>query len=50
MARDGLRVAIRLSPRAKADRLIAVAAAAKALVRPFSGGAETGALTTLPVW
>jgi uncharacterized protein len=27
LARDGLRVAIRLSPRAKADRLLAVAAA-----------------------
>ncbi|HEV2099129.1 MAG TPA: DUF167 domain-containing protein [Stellaceae bacterium] len=28
LARDGLRVAVRLTPRAKADRLVAVAAAA----------------------
>ena len=28
LARDGLRVAVRLTPRAKADRLLAVAAAA----------------------
>lgn len=32
LARDGLHVAIRLSPRAKADRLLAVAAAARGCV------------------
>jgi uncharacterized protein (TIGR00251 family) len=45
LTRDGLRVAIRLSPRAKADRLVAVAAAAeggRALKVSVTAPAENG--------
>ena len=56
MARDGLRVAIRLSPRARGDRLVAVAASAegrlvlKAMVTaPAEAGRANEALLQLLV-
>jgi uncharacterized protein (TIGR00251 family) len=53
-ARDGLRVAIRLSPRAKADRLVAIAEAAgggrvlkASVTSPAEGGRANEALLRL---
>jgi uncharacterized protein len=53
-ARDGLRVAVRLSPRAKADRLLAIAADAEggrfvkaSVTAPAEGGRANEALLQL---
>jgi uncharacterized protein (TIGR00251 family) len=54
LARDGLRLAIHLSPRAKADRLLAVAASAQggsvlkaSVIAPAEGGRANEALLQL---
>jgi uncharacterized protein len=54
VARDGLRLAIRLSPRAKADRLVGIVAAAEgqhvlkaSVIAPAEGGRANEALLQL---